>query len=79
MRKPPADPKLKQFAIDWDVVADGWHPRIILPLNLPDFPPALHLREEAVDVRLYRVLHADPTRWILNDGVDTVEVMGPPV
>jgi hypothetical protein len=74
--KDVTDPELAYFEADWRVVGAGWHPQVIHPFNLPEFPPTLHLQERSIHVRLFRVLKAEPWQWIINNGVVTVRVDG---
>ncbi len=52
---PPSDSQLTTFEIDWKAVAGGWHPDVVLPLNLPAFPSALARVDDELRVTLYDV------------------------
>jgi hypothetical protein len=63
------DTSLAEFGFDPAALVGGWSPVVVLPLNLPEFPPALRLRGDTIEVALFAVIEAAPSRWKLAQDV----------
>jgi len=63
------DSSLAAFAFDSAALIGGWVPVLMLPLNLPEFPPALRLRGDAIEAALFTVIEAAPSGWNLAQDV----------
>jgi hypothetical protein len=63
------DISLAEFAFNAAALIGGWVPVLVLPLNLPEFPPALRLREDTIEVALFTVIEAAPSGWKLAQDV----------
>jgi hypothetical protein len=59
----PGDQELPAFPLDFSSENGAWYPHVLVPFNLPEFPPALRLKGETVEVALYTVLKASPSEW----------------
>jgi tetratricopeptide (TPR) repeat protein len=53
LRKNPFDKSSRDFSIDWKIVEDGWHPLVIFPTNLIEFPPPLQRIGKTIQVKFY--------------------------
>jgi hypothetical protein len=78
LKKTPADSSLREFALDLGALKDGWVPPIVLPLNLPEFPPALRLKKDVIEIALHAVLSADPSGWVLAQDMPLSYPSAPP-
>jgi len=55
LEKSPFDADTWDFSIDLQAVAAGWMPLVILPTNLPEFPPSLSRSGPVISIHLYDV------------------------
>jgi hypothetical protein len=53
--KKPSSKDSWNFEFDWKQIANGWAPPVFLPVNLPQFPPALQRIDNVIGVNLYEV------------------------
>jgi tetratricopeptide (TPR) repeat protein len=51
--KTPDTPGFEEFNIDWSILASGWVPPVVLPINLPEFPPALKKVGNSIKISFY--------------------------
>jgi hypothetical protein len=55
LSKDPENESSWSFNLDFDALAAGWVPPIILPINLPEFPPALRREGNKIVLSFYDV------------------------
>jgi len=53
LRKHPDNKGSWDFSIDWEIVADGWYPPVMLPTNLIEFPPAIRRVRKSIYIKFY--------------------------
>lgn len=49
----PDDDYSWDFSLDWEHLAKGWHPMVVLPTNLLEFPPALRREDDIICIEFY--------------------------
>ena len=55
LSKNPCDEGAWSFDLDFSAIAAGWYPPVIMPINLPEFPPALRRDGNKIIVSFYDV------------------------
>ncbi len=71
LKLPPTDRKTWEFPLDLEAVSSGWHPFIVLPINLIEFPSALKRSKNTIQIEFY-----DPEVYYSISVVLNLEQMG---
>lgn len=71
VERDPSDDARWDFPLEWERLAQGWTPVVYFPVNLVEFPPALHREEDSIYAEFY-----DPDVYYALSRVQEFEQLG---